>query len=223
MDNLEKQLTDAMWIGGQQPSAADREAFEGLAGAVPDVEQFPHTFAWFALVSKFTPAVRGTWAGAAPAGGKGGKKDAKKEEKVEEKVEEKKEEAPAKVDDDFDPFAEEDAEDAAQMERMKAKAAASGKVIKHVTAKSLILWDIKPWEAETNLDELAAKILAEVKMDGLEWKTEYKKEPVAFGVFKLVMGCVVEDEKVPTDDVSDAICAFEDYVQSVDIAGFNKL
>ena len=225
MDNLEKQLTDAMWIGGQQPSAADREAFEGLAGAVPDVEQFPHTFAWFALVSKFTPAVRGSWAGAAPAGGKGGKKDAKKETKAEEKTEvkeEKKAEAAAD-DDDFDPFAEEDEEEKAQMERMKAKAAASGKVIKHVVAKSLILWEIKPWEAETNLDELAEKILAEVKMDGLEWKTEYKKEPVAFGVFKLVMGCVVEDEKVPTDDVSDAICAFEDYVQSVDIAGFNKL
>ena len=60
-------------------------------------------------------------------------------------------------------------------------------------------------------------------MDGLVWKTEFKKEPVAFGVWKLIIGCVVEDEKVPIDDLTDAITAFEDNVQSVDIAAFNKV
>lgn len=109
------------------------------------------------------------------------------------------------------------------MERMKAKAAAAGKDKKKaVIAKSLIVWEVKPWEAETNLDELAKLILA-INLDGLEWKTEYKKEPVAFGVYKLVIGAVVEDEKVSTDDVQEKIEAFEDYVQSVDIAAFNKL
>ena len=92
-------------------------------------------------------------------------------------------------------------EELAQMERMKAKAAAAGKDKKKaVIAKSLIIWEVKPWEAETNLDDMAKLILA-IKIDGLEWKTEYKKEPVAFGVFKLVIGAVVEDEKVSTDDV----------------------
>ena len=108
------------------------------------------------------------------------------------------------------------------MERMKKKAAESGKVAKHVIAKSLIIWEIKPWDEETNLDELAKLILA-LEIDGLEWKTEYKKEPVAYGVFKLVMGAVVEDEKVSTDDVEEKIMEFEEYVQSVDIAAFNKL
>jgi len=60
-------------------------------------------------------------------------------------------------------------------------------------------------------------------MDGLTWKTEFKKEPVAFGVFKIVIGATVEDEKVSTDDVADKIMEYEDYVQSVDIAAFNKL
>jgi translation elongation factor EF-1beta len=36
-------------------------------------------------------------------------------------------------------------------------------------------------------------------MDGLAWKTEYKKEPIAYGVFKIVIGAVVEDLKVSTD------------------------
>jgi translation elongation factor EF-1beta len=38
-------------------------------------------------------------------------------------------------------------------------------------------------------------------MDGLAWKEETKKEPVAFGIFKLIIGAVIEDEKVSTDDV----------------------
>ena len=60
-------------------------------------------------------------------------------------------------------------------------------------------------------------------MDGLVWKSEFKKEPVAYGVFKIIIGCVIEDDKVPMDDVTEAIEAFEDDVQSVDIAAFNKL
>lgn len=60
-------------------------------------------------------------------------------------------------------------------------------------------------------------------MDGLFWKTEYKKEPIAYGVHKLLIGCVVEDEKVSTDDLQEKMEAFEDLVQSVDIAVFNKI
>jgi len=60
-------------------------------------------------------------------------------------------------------------------------------------------------------------------MDGLVWKTEFKKEPIAYGVSKIIIGAVVEDAKVSTDDVEDAVMGFEDYVQSIDIQSFNKL
>ena len=67
------------------------------------------------------------------------------------------------------------------------------------------------------------QILA-VEKDGLLWKTEYKKEPVAFGIFKLIIGLVVEDDKVSVDnDIIPIIEEMEDQVQSVDILSFNKL
>ena len=47
-------------------------------------------------------------------------------------------------------------------------------------------------------------------MDGLFWKTEYKKEPIAYGVHKLVIGCVVEDDKVSSEDLIEKIEGFED-------------
>lgn len=58
------------------------------------------------------------------------------------------------------------------------------------------------------MDVLAAKILA-VEKDGLVWKTEYKKEPIAYGIFKLIIGFVVEDEKVSVD--SDIIPMLEEW------------
>lgn len=60
------------------------------------------------------------------------------------------------------------------------------------------MFEVKPADSDTNLDDLAKRIL-DIKMDGLYWKTEYKKEPVAFGIYKLIIGVTVEDEKVSVD------------------------
>ena len=108
---------------------------------------------------------------------------------------------------------------------MKAKVdeAAAKKKKAAPVAKSLIVWDVKGWDDTTDLNALGKKILAEVNMDGLFWKTEFKLEPVAFGVNKLCIGAVIEDEKVSADGICERIEEFEDFVQSVDIAVFNKL
>lgn len=39
-----------------------------------------------------------------------------------------------------------------------------------------------------------------------------KLAPVAFGIMKLQISCVVEDEKVGTDFLEEQITSFEDYV-----------
>ena len=73
----------------------------------------------------------------------------------------------------MDLFGEEDpAEAAAASAAMKAKAdAAKAKKVKAAPiAKSLIVWDVKPWGEETDLQALADKILA-IEIDGLFWKT----------------------------------------------------
>ena len=224
MDALEARLADSQWLGGQLPSADDRDELEALAGAVPSPDTHPNTFAWWVLVSRFSDDVKKTWGAAA-----GGKKDAgKKGGKQEKKKEEPKAAAAAAAadEDDFDPFAEggDDDGDLAEFEaRMAEKAAAAKKTKKAVIAKSLVIWDVKGWDDTTDWETLAAKILAEVTMDGLVWKTEWKLEPIAFGLKKLQIGAVIEDDKVSTDAVAEKIAEFEDFVQSVDIAVFNKL
>ena len=219
-DALEVKLAKDQWLGGQQPSSADREAIESMP-VPPSPATHPNVFGWWCMVSKFVPAVRATWPGAKAEAPKA---DAKKGGKKEEP---KKEEAkPAAADEDeFDPFADEPEDEEAErakQERFKEIAKTAKSYGKVVVAKSLIIWEVKPWGEETNLDELAKKIL-QIEQDGLQWKTEYKKEPIAYGIFKLVIGATIEDLKVSTDEIQEKIEAFEEEVQSVDIAAFNKL
>jgi translation elongation factor EF-1beta len=236
---LNNSLKDRTWLVGNALTIADIIVFTSLipafqlvldAGfrkaAVPALDKWFERLSQLPVVTSrvgFIKPLGGKVIGA-PAAGKpaAAKKDDGKQAKG--KKEAKKEEAKAD-DDDFDPFADEEEDDGAAAAELKKKAedAKKKKAKAKPVAKSLIIWEVKPWGPETDLDALGKKILAEVKMDGLEWKTEFKKEPVAYGVFKIVIGATVEDEKVSTDDVQEQIEAFEDYVQSVDIVAFNKL
>ena len=83
--------------------------------------------------------------------------------------------------------------------------------------------EVKPVDDTTNLDDLAKKLFSEITQEGLFWKTEYRKDPVAFGIFKLIVGFSQEDEKVSVDDIVEKIEGIEDMVQSVEITTFNKI
>ena len=88
---------------------------------------------------------------------------------------------------------------------------------------SLIIFEVKPLDDTTNLDDMAKRIFA-MKKDGLIWKTgDYKKVPVAFGIFKLIIGFSCEDAKVSVDQVQEDVEAMDDMVQSVEIASFTKI
>merc|ERR1712131_366201 len=132
-------------------------------------------------------------------------------------------------DDDVDLFGSDDEEEDAEAERIKAERVAAynkkkeekeskkGKVI----AKSNIIMDIKPWDDETDMKELEAAIRS-ITMDGLLWGTG-KLVEIGYGIKKLQITCVIEDDKVMMDDLEDQIIGFEDYVQSMDIVAFNKI
>jgi hypothetical protein len=90
----------------QQPTAADREAYEALKSTPPTAASHPNTFAWWVLIHRFSDNVRNSWAGAQPAAAKGG-------DKKTAAAPAKKEEAPKKKDDDdMDLFGDDDEDDA---------------------------------------------------------------------------------------------------------------
>jgi len=151
------------------------------------------------------------------------KKEAPKKEEV-KKEEPKKEEAKKEDDDEIDLFGSDDEDDAAAEALKKERVAAyeAKKATKPaLIAKSSILFDIKPWDDETDMKAMEAGV-RQIEKDGLLWGAS-KLEPVVKGIYKLQILCVVEDDKFGTDFLEESIMELEDFVQSVDIAAFSKI
>ena len=75
---------------------------------------------------------------------------------------------------------------------------------KGVIAKSILVFDVKVYEMEQDLLDLARRIY-ELEIDGLVWNKEPKLVEIAFGMKKLQVGCVIEDDKVMIDDLYEKI------------------
>lgn len=127
-------------------------------------------------------------------------------------------------DDAIDLFGSDDEvdEEAERLKEQRLQEYAAKKAKKPaLIAKSSILLDVKPWDDETDMAKLE-ECVRSVQVDGLLWGAS-KLVPVGYGIKKLQINCVVEDDKVGTDLLEEEITKFEDYVQSVDVAAFNKI
>lgn len=72
---------------------------------------------------------------------------------------------------------------------------------------------------ETDMQALESTMRS-LEMDGLTWGAS-KLVPLAFGINKLQVNLVVEDEKVSIDDLQAKIEADEEHVQSTDVVSFS--
>ncbi|KAK5581250.1 hypothetical protein RB653_001281 [Dictyostelium firmibasis] len=200
---LNKFVTDKTYIVGFVPSSADVQAFT-LVKTAPCATKYPHAARWFNTIASYTAAEQGQF------------------EKVTETVTIAAPAAP-KNDDDVDLFGSDDDEEEyeRQLEERRKKAMEHKKPKETVIAKSSILLDVKPWDDETDMAELE-KCVRSIEMEGLVWGAS-KLAAIGYGIKKLVINLVVEDLKVSTDDLEERIMAFEDFVQSVDVAAFNKI
>ena len=61
-----------------------------------------------------------------------------------------------------------------------------------------------------------------IEKDGLVWGAS-TLVPVGFGIKKLQINLVIEDEKISLSELEEEIQEFEDYVQSTDVAAMQKL
>ncbi|XP_061385898.1 probable elongation factor 1-delta isoform X2 [Danaus plexippus] len=134
--------------------------------------------------------------------------------------------APAEDSDDgVDLFGSDDEEESAEAAKLREErlAAYNAKKSKKpvLIAKSNIILDVKPWDDETDMKAMEDAVRT-ISIDGLLWGAA-KLVPLAFGIHKLQISCVVEDDKVSIDWLTEEIEKLEDFVQSVDIAAFNKV
>eukprot|EP01055_Gregarina_sp_Pseudo9_P002824 Gregarina_sp_Pseudo_9__2823@NODE_3056_length_770_cov_89_861833_g2787_i0_p1_GENE_NODE_3056_length_770_cov_89_861833_g2787_i0NODE_3056_length_770_cov_89_861833_g2787_i0_p1_ORF_typecomplete_len203_score68_22EF1_GNE/PF00736_19/6_3e03EF1_GNE/PF00736_19/7_2e18Rtf2/PF04641_12/10_NODE_3056_length_770_cov_89_861833_g2787_i036611 len=121
--------------------------------------------------------------------------------------------APAKDEEELDLFADDDqgeAEDlqkvmAARREASKKEEAAKKKEKKPVIAKSSVTLHAMPYDAEKDITGLYESDIKKIEIEGLVWGVPFSVVNGPFGLKGLQFGCVVEDEKVKTDDIEEAI------------------
>ena len=146
-------------------------------------------------------------------------------------VKEEQKAAAAAAEDDFgDDFGDDDLfgddDDDAEAAALAEKMAAAAKKKKKAApkARSMIVLEVKPFDAETDLEALAQGI-KKITHEGIQnWGQEHKLQPIAFGIKKLIISLVVFDDLIGTDDITDMLEGkFEDDIQSIDIAAFSKV
>jgi translation elongation factor EF-1beta len=235
MGIVEKHLAGNKFLVGEGYSIADLSLaasvsviFSVMLGEGPR-KKYSNTMKWYLMMTEINPEVGPKdlpkEADDAFKGGKKGKKEEekpkkekKKEEKKEEKKEQKKEQKKA-ADDDDDLFGDDDTPAAPKEVPKPVVKKKEGK--KKATPKSIVVFDVKVYDQETDLNQLFEKVKT-ISLDGLVWNNEPKILPVAFGMNKLQCGCVIEDEKINTDDIFEKIEDWEE-VQSTDVVSFQKL
>jgi len=129
-------------------------------------------------------------------------------------------------DDEMDLFGEETEEEAAAAKLLQEKIDQEKAAKKAGTGKgerSLIVLDVKPYGAEQDLDAMAANIKT-IEHEGIQNWGAHDLKPLAFGVNKLQLACVVYDDLMDVDTLSDLINEkVEDEVQSIDVAAMSKV
>ncbi|KAF5329754.1 hypothetical protein D9619_009110 [Psilocybe cf. subviscida] len=214
LTTLEAHLASRSYVEGYTPSQADVVVFKAIATA-PEASANPNVARWYTHIKSYT-AEFDSLSGSSTAGEAFlGNADAA---------------APAAAagddDDEIDLFGSDDEEDA-EAERIKAERVAAYNAKKAAAnkpktiAKSVVTMDVKPWDDETDMAALEAAVRS-IEQDGLLWGSS-KLVPIGYGIKKLQITLVVEDEKVSTDELQEKIAEFEDYVQSTDITAMQKL
>merc|ERR1711894_680117 len=172
-------LEEYSYIEGFVPSQADVAVFDAAKKA-PAKDKFPHAARWYAHILSFEAA---------------GRKQFPKSQKAPESYLAAGGAAKAEEEDED----EEESEEAAKVreERLAAYAAKKSKK-PALIAKTSVLLDVKPWDDETDMDEVL-KSVKTIEMEGLVWGAN-KLIPIGYGIKKLQVLCVVEDEKVSIEE-----------------------
>ena len=90
--------------------------------------------------------------------------------------------------------------------------------------RTLMTIEIKPFDAETDLNALASSIKSNIEHEGIQNWGGSELEPMAFGISKLKMAVVVYDDLMDFVTLSDLINEIhEDDIQSIDVGALSKV
>ena len=211
---LNNYLADKSYIEWYMPSKADVAVFEAVSS--PPLANLCHALHWYSHITSYEKE-KASLSGVKQALGKYG--PANVADTTESGA------TDSKDNDDIDRFISEQGEQSEEAKRLREECVAPYESKKaqnpDLVAKSSILLDVKPWDSDRDIAKLE-ECIRSVQEDGLVWASS-KLVLVGYGIKILQIQCVVEGDKVGTDMLEEQITAFDEYVQSMEVAAFNKI
>ena len=204
-------LKDNLFIGGSEPSYEDAVLFKSIIKAhfKPSKKEYPSIWAWYSLIVLFEDEVIMEWIKNSNKEKHNNKENKKEKNKInEKKVNKNNEPYICDIPDDFEEKPE-------YLEKIKED------INKHKNEKSNVFLEINPKSENEgqDLNNLAKKIMKEIKRDGLKWSEKYEIKEIGFKIKKLIVGMSVGNE-TSVQDIIDQLETWEEEIQSVDFALF---
>jgi len=216
---LNSWLETRSYITGHQPSQADVAVFKAVS-SLPDPSKYPYAARWYNHILSYEAdfseltgdaSKDASFYGPESVGIPTGPTETEKEGDDD--------------DEEVDLFGSDDEEEDAEAEKLKAQRLAEYNAKKALktkpAAKSIVTMDVKPWDDETDMKQLEANV-RKIEKDGLLWGAS-KLVAIGYGISKLQINVVIEDDKVGLDELQEEIQEDEEYVQSTDIFAMQKL
>ncbi|PLN83811.1 putative elongation factor 1-beta [Aspergillus taichungensis] len=202
------------YVVGDGATQADVVTFKAFSGA-PDAEKYPNVARWYKHIASYESEFSTLPGDPTKAFTTYGPEATEMPTNPKDK--------PAEDDDDMDLFGSEDEDPEVVRQREENLAAYRKKKESKpkVVAKSMVTLEVKPWDDETDLEQMEKNVRA-IEKDGLVWGAS-KFQVIGFGIKKLQINMVVEDEKISLDELQQEIEEDEDHVQSTDVAAMQKL
>ena len=91
--------------------------------------------------------------------------------------------------------------------------------------RTLLTYEVKPWDSETILDELAVELKATTFPGLVQWQEKHELVDIAFGIQKLRISLTIEEDNSSLDSIQEHILADgrEDKIQSVDLVNASEV
>jgi len=218
LNALNTWLLTRSYIVGYSPTQADVAIYKAVS-KTPDASKYPHAARWFNHIASYLEEFE-TLPGDAslPTSTYGPDANAAAETPAAAAAGDDDDEVDLFGSDDEEEDQEKEALTKKRLEEYAAKKAAKGA---KPAAKSIVTLDVKPWDDETDLLQMEKNVRA-IEWDGLVWAGS-QFVAVGFGIKKLQINLVCEDDKVSIEDLKEKIEEDEEHVQSTDIAAMQKL
>ncbi|SBT33783.1 translation elongation factor, putative [Plasmodium ovale wallikeri] len=183
-------------------SALDVKIYNQIK-CVIDKDMYPHLYRWYKHISSLPSAVLDQYTENTDKGKKGNTD--------EKKTNAKKSPAAADdddVDNDIDLFGDSNNDDKnilLEKKKEKEEELKKKKQKEKEKNRSILIIEIKPKSIDTDISKIPKLVKQKIVDENIKWGEEVKKLPVAFGLYKIHMSCIIYDDFVNTNELIDKI------------------